>query len=62
MSLAPLPVFAFNPGPLTGAGNTTRLMLGQVPTLISVGTTLAVLSIMRRRWVVKAPEPALTPA
>lgn len=33
-----IPVFAFNPGPLTGSGNTTWLLPGHVPTLIDSGT------------------------
>jgi glyoxylase-like metal-dependent hydrolase (beta-lactamase superfamily II) len=33
-----VPVFAFNPGPLTGNGNTTWLLPGHVPTLIDAGT------------------------
>lgn len=38
------------------------VVLYHISTLISVGATLAALSVMRRRWVVKVPEPALTPA
>jgi glyoxylase-like metal-dependent hydrolase (beta-lactamase superfamily II) len=34
----PIPVHAFNPGPMTGGGNTTWLIAGQVPTLIDAGT------------------------
>ncbi len=33
-----LPVFAFNPGPITGDGNWTWLIPGKVPTLIDAGT------------------------
>ena len=33
-----IPVFAFNPSPLTGRGNTTWLLPGHVPTLIDAGT------------------------
>ena len=33
-----IPVHAFNPGPLTGNGNTTWLLPGHVPTLIDAGT------------------------
>jgi len=33
-----MPVFAFNPGPLTGNGNTAWLLPGHVPTLIDAGT------------------------
>jgi len=33
-----IPVHAFNPGPLTGRGNTTWLLPGHVPTLIDAGT------------------------
>lgn len=35
---APLPIHAFNPGPMTGAGNWTWLIPGRVPTLIDAGT------------------------
>ena len=31
-------VHAFNPGPMTGDGNTTWLIPGHVPTLIDAGT------------------------
>ena len=34
----PIPVFAFNPGPITGDGNWTWLLPGKVPTLIDAGT------------------------
>jgi len=34
----PIPVHAFNPGPMTGDGNTTWLIPGHVPTLIDAGT------------------------
>ena len=34
----PIAVHAFNPGPLTGPGNTTWLIPGGVPTLIDAGT------------------------
>ena len=34
----PIPVFAFNPGPITGDGNWTWLLRGKVPTLIDAGT------------------------
>jgi len=33
-----IPVHAFNPGPMTGDGNTTWLIPGHVPTLIDAGT------------------------
>ena len=33
-----IPIHAFNPGPITGAGNWTWLILGRVPTLIDAGT------------------------
>ena len=33
----PVPVHAFNPGPITGAGNWTWLVPGRVPTLIDAG-------------------------
>lgn len=33
----PLPIFAFNPGPITGDGNWTWLLRGAVPTLIDAG-------------------------
>ena len=33
-----VPIFAFNPGPITGDGNWTWLILGRVPTLIDAGT------------------------
>jgi glyoxylase-like metal-dependent hydrolase (beta-lactamase superfamily II) len=33
-----VPVFAFNPGPITGDGNWTWLIPGRVPTLIDAGT------------------------
>jgi len=36
--MKPIPVHAFNPGPLTGEGNTTWLIPGHVPTLIDAGT------------------------
>jgi hydroxyacylglutathione hydrolase len=36
--LKPIAVPAFNPGPMTGEGNTTWLITGQVPTLIDAGT------------------------
>ena len=36
--MKPLPVHASNPGPMTGEGNTTWLILGHVPTLIDAGT------------------------
>ena len=36
--MKPIPVHAFNPGPMTGGGNTTWLIAGQVPTLIDAGT------------------------
>jgi glyoxylase-like metal-dependent hydrolase (beta-lactamase superfamily II) len=32
------PIFAFNPGPITGDGNWTWLVPGRVPTLIDAGT------------------------
>jgi glyoxylase-like metal-dependent hydrolase (beta-lactamase superfamily II) len=34
----PIAVHAFNPGPITGAGNWTWLVPGRVPTLIDAGT------------------------
>jgi hydroxyacylglutathione hydrolase len=34
----PIAVHAFNPGPMTGAGNWTWLIPGRVPTLIDAGT------------------------
>ena len=34
----PIAVHAFNPGPMTGPGNATWLIPGQVPTLIDAGT------------------------
>jgi glyoxylase-like metal-dependent hydrolase (beta-lactamase superfamily II) len=34
----PIPIHAFNPGPMTGSGNTTWLIPGRVPTLIDAGT------------------------
>ena len=37
MPLNPIPVHAFNPGPITGAGNWTWLVPGSVPTLIDAG-------------------------
>jgi glyoxylase-like metal-dependent hydrolase (beta-lactamase superfamily II) len=33
----PIPIAAFNPGPMTGSGNTTWLIPGRVPTLIDAG-------------------------
>ena len=36
--MTPIPVHAFNPGPMTGDGNTTWLIPGRVPTLIDAGT------------------------
>jgi glyoxylase-like metal-dependent hydrolase (beta-lactamase superfamily II) len=36
--LNPVPVHAFNPGPMTGDGNWTWLLPGRVPTLIDAGT------------------------
>ena len=36
--MTPLAVHAFNPGPITGAGNWTWLVRGAVPTLIDAGT------------------------
>src|SRR4051812_32592726 len=36
-SFSPIPVFAHNPGPLTGSGNMTYLLRGAVPTLIDAG-------------------------
>ena len=38
LSFSPLPVHAFNPGPITGAGNWTWLLHGRTPTLIDAGT------------------------
>jgi hydroxyacylglutathione hydrolase len=34
----PIPIHAFNPGPMTGAGNWTWLLPGRVTTLIDAGT------------------------
>ena len=34
----PVPIFAFNPGPITGDGNWTWLLSGRRPTLIDAGT------------------------
>jgi hydroxyacylglutathione hydrolase len=34
----PVPIHAFNPGPMTGDGNWTWLLPGRVPTLIDAGT------------------------
>ena len=34
----PVPIHAFNPGPITGAGNWTYLIPGRAPTLIDAGT------------------------
>ena len=36
--MKPIAVHAFNPGPMTGEGNTTWLIPGHVPTLIDAGT------------------------
>ena len=36
--VTPIAVHAFNPGPMTGPGNTTWLISGRVPTLIDAGT------------------------
>lgn len=36
--MRPIPLHAFNPGPITGAGNWTWLIPGRVPTLIDAGT------------------------
>ena len=36
--MEPIAVHAFNPGPMTGAGNWTWLIRGRVPTLIDAGT------------------------
>jgi glyoxylase-like metal-dependent hydrolase (beta-lactamase superfamily II) len=33
-----VPIHAFNPGPITGAGNWTYLITGRVPTLVDAGT------------------------
>ena len=33
----PVPVFAFNPGPITGDGNWTWLIKGRIPTLVDAG-------------------------
>ena len=33
-----LPIFAFNPGPITGDGNWTWLIPGRLPTLVDAGT------------------------
>ena len=34
----PIPIFAFNPGPITGDGNWTWFLPGEIPTLIDAGT------------------------
>ena len=36
--LNPTPIFAFNPGPITGDGNWTWYIPGRIPTLIDAGT------------------------
>ena len=36
--MKPIAIHAFNPGPMTGDGNTTWLIPGHVPTLIDAGT------------------------
>jgi glyoxylase-like metal-dependent hydrolase (beta-lactamase superfamily II) len=36
--MTPVPIHAFNPGPMTGDGNWTWLITGRVPTLIDAGT------------------------
>ena len=36
--MTPIRIHAFNPGPITGAGNWTWLLKGRVPTLIDAGT------------------------
>jgi hydroxyacylglutathione hydrolase len=36
--MTPVPIHAFNPGPMTGDGNWTWLVLGRTPTLIDAGT------------------------
>ena len=36
--MKPIAIHAFNPGPITGAGNWTWLIRGRVPTLIDAGT------------------------
>jgi glyoxylase-like metal-dependent hydrolase (beta-lactamase superfamily II) len=36
--LNPIPIHAFNPGPITGDGNWTWLIHGRVPTLVDAGT------------------------
>ncbi len=36
--MIPVPIHAFNPGPITGAGNWTWLIPGRIPTLIDAGT------------------------
>ncbi len=35
--------------------------LYHISTLVSVGTTFAVLSLIRRRWLLRAPNPTLAP-
>jgi glyoxylase-like metal-dependent hydrolase (beta-lactamase superfamily II) len=35
--VTPVPIHAFNPGPITGAGNWTWLIPGRIPTLIDAG-------------------------
>ena len=37
MNLRPIPLHAYNPGAMTGAGNWTWLITGRVPTLIDAG-------------------------
>ncbi len=36
--MTPVPIHAFNPGPMTGDGNWTWLLPGRVPTLVDAGT------------------------
>jgi glyoxylase-like metal-dependent hydrolase (beta-lactamase superfamily II) len=36
--MTPVPIHAFNPGPMTGDGNWTWLIPGRIPTLIDAGT------------------------
>ena len=38
LDLNPVPIHAFNPGPMTGDGNWTWLIPGRVPTLVDAGT------------------------
>ena len=55
--LNPVPIFAFNPGPITGDGNWTWLFPGRVPTLIDAGTGEARISTRSSR---RSEEPDST--